>query len=188
MPNYRRSFHPGGAFFLTLVTHGREPMLIDAVARRALKQSISLTRRERPFDLVAVALLPDHVHLLVQLPPGDSDFSTRVAAIKSRFSRACSARASDRSASEKRQGYAGVWQKRFWERVLRDEKQRDACCDYIHHNPVKHGLAKCPHDWPWSSFRRFVRDNRYSPDGHCRCDDRPAKSVMGIEDFAEYDV
>ena len=130
MPNYRRAVRPGGTFFLTLVTHERRPMLADDFARQALRRAIGMTRRERAFDLVAAVLLPDHVHLVIELPAGDADFSTRMAAIKGRFSRMWikAGRAVGRqSASRDRQQYAGVWQKRFWEHLIRDE---DALAGY----------------------------------------------------------
>ena len=88
MPNYRRAVQPGGTFFLTLVTHERRAILADDFARQALRRVIGLTRRERPFELIAAVLQPDHVHLVIELPAGDADFSTRMGAIKGRFSRA----------------------------------------------------------------------------------------------------
>ena len=188
MPNYRRVHSPGGTFFFTLVTHGRAPIFDDPVARRCLHESIALARRDRAFDLLALVLLPDHLHLLITLPPNDADFSTRLAAIKGRFSRSYPA-AGDveqpQSASRNRQGYRGFWQKRFWEHEVRDDPDLFHCLDYTHYNPVKHGLATCPHAWPWTTFHSFVRDGRYEPDWCCVCDNRirrpPPAGIPGAE-------
>lgn len=173
MPNYRRAYQRGGTYFLTLVTHQRMRLFDDALARRCLHESIALTRSDRPFDLVAAALLPDHVHLILTLPEGDADFSTRVGAIKGRFTRRwlpAGGIEGQQSASRDRQEYRAVWQKRFWEHVVRDEDDLIRCLDYVHYNAVKHGLAACPHAWPWSTFHRFVRAGKYDPTWCCSCD------------------
>ncbi|HEX8323313.1 MAG TPA: transposase [Tepidisphaeraceae bacterium] len=177
MPNYRRAWRPGGTFFLTLVTHQRRPLLADAFAHKALHRAIALTRQDRPFDLIAAVLLPDHVHLVIALPPGDADLPTRVGAIKGRFSRAwlkAGRPTSGQSASRTRQQYAALWQKRYWEHSVRDENALIACCDYVHYNPVKHSHAACPHGWPWSTFHRHVRSCHYPADWLCVCNGRPA--------------
>jgi putative transposase len=176
MPNYRRTFEPGGTFFLTLVTHRRTPLFDNAAARRTLHNAIVTARNSRPFDLVAAVLLPDHLHLLISLPTHDADFSTRIAAIKARFTREwlrMGAGENEQSAARLRKAYRGIWQKRFWEHLVRDESSLAACCDYIHYNPVKHGHAQCPHAWPWSSFHRFVTERRYPPEWLCVCDSNP---------------
>jgi putative transposase len=139
---------------------------------------------------VAAVLLPDHLHLMLTLPDGDADFSIRVAAIKARFTRrwvAADGDGREQSASRERQGYRGVWQKRFWEHAVRDDDDRIRCLDYIHYNPVKHRLARCPHAWPWSTFARFVRQNDYAPDWHCTCDGRAALKIPTNIPGAEMD-
>lgn len=88
MPNFRRAVQPGGTFFLTLVTHRRARLFDQENARVLLRVAIARTRHERPFDLIASVLLPDHLHLVIQLPVADADFSKRIAAIKARFTRA----------------------------------------------------------------------------------------------------
>jgi putative transposase len=135
-----------------------------------------------------MVLLPDHLHLVITLPPGDAAFSKRIAAIKARFTRAYLAGGvaeTSQSASRDRQGYRGVWQKRFWEHLIRDEDDLAACCDYIHYNPVKHGHVRCPHAWPWSTFHRHVRHNNYPADWLCACDPtrspQPPRDLPGAE-------
>ena len=172
MPNYRRAVQPGGTFFLTLATHRRARLFSDDVMRTHLRRAIADTRRDRPFDLIAAALLPDHLHLILQLPVGDADFSTRIAAIKARFTRShlgAGGVEGRQHRSRRRQRYRGVWQKRFWEHVVRDEDDLIGCIEYVHFNPVKHGVATCPHAWRWSSFGRFVAKGHYPADWCCAC-------------------
>ena len=190
MPDYRRAYQPGGSFFLTLVTHARAPLFDDPLARRCLHESLALARHDRPFDLLAVVLLPEHLHLIVTLPDGDADFSTRVAAVKGRFSRrwlAAGGAEQPQSASRRRQAYRGVWQKRFWEHWVPDEPDLIRCLDYTHYNPVKHGHARCPHEWPWTTFHRFVRERRYEPDWCCACDGRTVRAAPAEIPGAEMD-
>ncbi|MEM7228231.1 MAG: transposase [Planctomycetota bacterium] len=155
MPNYRRAFIPGGTFFLTSVTRDRRPILVDPLYRNALAEAIRSTQRHLPFACIAIVLLPDHWHIILTLPPGDADFSRRMHAIK----RQAILRSRRRS----------LWQKRFWERTVCNEKEFVRLVDYIHYNPVKHGHASCPHDWPFSSFHRFVREGTYLQDWGCSC-------------------
>lgn len=74
-----------------------------------------------------------------------------------------------RSVSRARHGERGVWQRRYWEHTIRSEQRFIDLCDYIHYNPVKHGLVNCPHVWPWSSFAKFVRNQLYEHNWNCAC-------------------
>jgi putative transposase len=173
MPNYRRLFQPGGTFFFTLVTAGRRPLFAQESARRCLHQTIGETQARWPFDLTAVVLLPDHLHCIWKLPEDDADYSTRWACIKKAFSRLWLASGGAETAvSRARQAHreTGVWQRRFWEHTIRDEDDFLHHVNYIHYNPIKHGLARCPHAWPWSSFHRWVEQGYYRPTWLCDCD------------------
>lgn len=120
-------------------------------------------------------LLPDHLHCLWTLPPGDADFSTRWRKIKETFTRDYLANERNEghvSASKQRKGLRGVWQQRFWEHTIRDEDDFRRHLDYIHYNPVKHTHVTCPHAWAWSSFSRWVREGLYPSDWYCECDGR----------------
>jgi putative transposase len=172
MPEYVRAFAPGGTFFFTVVTHQRRHILTSTPARQALRKAIERTRLSHPFGINAFVLLPDHLHCIWTLPAEDSDFSTRWRLIKSSFTRQCSlSRCDPTSAGESRQGHGeqGIWQRRFWEHVVRDEEEYAHLCDYIHFNPVKHGHARCPHLWPHSSFARFVSQSLYDANWACAC-------------------
>ncbi len=172
MPNYRRWFRPGGTYFFTLVTYDRQPFLCEPDARAFFRHAIEHCRTDRPFKLPAIVLMPDHVHTIWALPPEDDDFSSRWGVIK----KACTQsllqsghEAGVVSASRQRNRRRGVWQRRFWEHWIRDAEDLQGCADYIHYNPVKHGLVKCPHEWPHSSFHRWVREGIYPADWKCVC-------------------
>lgn len=132
--------------------------------------------RDRPFDTIAICLLPDHLHCIWSLPNGDSDYPVRWKLIKERFSKESVRHGmseSRRSDSKVRRGERGIWQRRYWEHTLRDEADLVRLCDYIHYNPVKHGLVKCPHEYPFSSFHRFVRQGMYPNNWGCCCEQEP---------------
>lgn len=171
MPDYRRYFAPGGTYFFTVVTAGRQPWFRDAAARALLGAAIRRTRAESPFETLAIVLLPEHLHAIWTLPPGDDGYPDRWKAIKARFTSTWLA--SGGGETEVSRGYQvqrrrGVWQARFIEHVIRDEQDLHAHADYLHYNPVKHALVVCPKDWPWSSFHRFVKLGEYEPDWGCR--------------------
>jgi putative transposase len=173
MPNYIRPIAPGGTFFFTVVTEGREPFLCDTTARQILHDAIEACRTTRPFTLDAMVLLPDHTHAIWTLPPGDTDFSARWAAIKAVFTRhwlAQGGREHGRSTSRLSNRRRGVWQRRFYDHLIRDDADYERHLNYIHWNPVKHGLATCPHAWPFSTFHRLVQANLYERDWLCTCD------------------
>jgi putative transposase len=162
--NYRRNYVPGGTYFFTAVTHQRRPILRAAFARRCLRAAFLEERRKRPFAVVAVVLLPDHLHTVWTLPPGDADYSVRWARIKEEFTRSFLAEGGHEAAvttSRLRRRERAVWQRRFWEHTCKDEDDLKRCVDYLHWNPVKHGLVMRVRDYPWSSFHRFVRMGEY---------------------------
>ena len=163
---------PGGTYFFTLVTEGRESFLCSDLARKLLRESIDACRTDRPFDADAFVLLPDHLHAIWTLPPGYADFSGRWAAIKARFTRGwidagCGEQPT--SGSRLRHRHRGVWQRRFWEHWIRGNDDFAAHLDYVHFNPVKHGLVTCPHLWPYSTFPKWVQRGIYAPDWMCVC-------------------
>ena len=170
MPNFRRNWVPGGTFFFTVVTAGRAPLFHDESARNLLGNCFREERATRPFSVDAIVLLPDHLHALWTLPPGNFDFSTRWSSLKARFTRewlASGGAEQDLLPGQHREERRGVWQPRSLEHTIRDEDDLIRHTDYIHFNPVKHGLVACPRDWPWSSFRRYVRLGDYPLDWAC---------------------
>jgi putative transposase len=162
---YRRVFVPGASYFFTLVTYERAPIFADARTIELYHRAVRKVQKIRPFTLDAEVVLPDHVHLLCTLPDGDADYPTRVRLIKTAFTRAMRSRTTDGEASPSRtaKGERGVWQRRYWEHTIRDERDFQAHLDYIHINPVKHGLVAAARDWPNSTFLTWVERGAYDP-------------------------
>ena len=143
--HYRRAIVPGGTFFFTLVTYRRRPILASDEAIGALRDAFRSVRHSRPFDIDAIVVMPDHLHCIWTLPPDDADFSTRWRLVKTRFTKHCPdtlRRIPD--AARQRKGEQAVWQHRYWEHQIRDEADFTRHADYIHYNPVKHGLVRSP--------------------------------------------
>jgi len=158
---------PGATFFFTVVTNGRQPLFASPVARRLLGRAWRSMAVERCFDTVAAVLLHDHIHCVWKLPAGDSDFSERWREIKSRFTKSWLDSGGDVAETpdaRRRRREPGVWQSRFWEHLIRDESDLEIHVDYIHYNPVKHGYASRPRDWPYSSFLKHVQRGQYDLD------------------------
>jgi len=156
MPNYLRPKVAGATIFFTVALANRNSDLLVREVDR-LRQAVRATRQAYPFDIEAWVVLPDHLHCIWHLPTGDSDFPTRWRLIKSRFSRQLPKGPLRQSHAKRKE--RGIWQRRFWERHLRCEEDFNAHLQYCWLNPVKHGLAERPEDWPYSSVHR---DPRYA--------------------------
>jgi putative transposase len=162
---YRRAFVAGGTYFFTAVTEKRRPILASADAVAVLRGAFRHVRQRRPFWVDAAVVLPDHLHCIWTLPPGDADFATRWRLIKTGFTKHCDpALRVVPNAARSAKGEQALWQHRYWEHMIRDETDLRLHVEYIHFNPVKHGLAQSPFEWPFSSFRRYVADGRYPQD------------------------
>jgi putative transposase len=159
MPNYRRNRVPGGTYFFTVNLLDRRSDLLVAEIDM-LRASVRDVQATRPFHVDAWVVLPDHMHCIWTLPEGDMDFPERWRAIKSAFSRSLP-RVEPRSSVMVARRERGIWQWRYWEHTIRDERDYAAHMDYVHFNPVKHAYVERPADWPYSSFRRAVRDGLY---------------------------
>ena len=164
MPEYRRLLIQGGMYFFTVVSNERRPILTSQRNVDLLRRCFISTSKDHPFSLDAIVILPDHLHTIWTLPAGDSDFSTRWRLIKGAFSRHFQLEGERISDSRARKAERGVWQRRFWEHAIRDQEDLNRHVDYIHYNPVKHGLASSPGTWRYSSFSSFVRRGCYEPD------------------------
>ncbi len=164
MPEYRRSFIPGGTFFFTVVTYHRLPILVTEEARKILHWAWFDVSLRMPFTTDAVCLLPEHLHCIWTLPDGDANYSIRWKEIKRLFSREYGSSVGfleAKNASREKRGESTIWQRRFWEHTIRDEKDLEQHLNYIHYNPVKHGLVDAVRNWEWSSFHRYVRMGYY---------------------------
>ena len=156
MPNYRRNRVPGATYFFTVTLRDRRSGLL-VTQIDALREAVREVRRQSPFRIDAWVVLPDHMHCLWTLPEGDSDFPDRWRRIKAALSKSLP----DAEEAKLRKGERGVWQRGYWEHTIRDDRDYAAHMDYIHFNPVKHGLAHDPGDWPFSSFRHCVAAGLY---------------------------
>ncbi|UBF30059.1 transposase (plasmid) [Kovacikia minuta CCNUW1] len=167
MTNYRRLTIAGGTYFFTLVTHQRRPWLCCDIARSTLRAAITHVRLTYPFVIEAMVLLPNHLHCIWTLPTGDSDYATRWRLIKAYVTKQAATKLKldaqlSQSRQQRREG--NLWQRRFWEYWIRDQQDFIRHCDYIHYNPVRHGLCRSPGEWKYSSFHRFVVQGIYPPD------------------------
>lgn len=163
--NYLRDRTPGGTWFFTVVTEGRQPWLCAPGAIAALRAAFNATNAVAPFRVIAAVVLPDHLHVIWSQPHGDAAFGKRWALIK-RYAGGVAGMPTDQAStpSRQRRHERGLWQRRFWEHRIRDDGDLQRHVDYIHFNPVKHGLARRVADWPYSSFHRFVAKGWLAPD------------------------
>lgn len=160
--DYRRAWHSGGVYFFTVncLQRNNNDLLIRYIN---LKQVISKVKKTHPFKIHAWVVLPEHMHCVIELPDGDSDFATRWRLIKMLFSRDIS-KDEYRSEIRKQRRERGLWQRRYWKHLIRDEADYRAHMDYVHINPVKHGLVKRVKDWPYSTFHKLVEQGIYPED------------------------
>lgn len=163
MPDYRRAWCRGGTYFFTVNLLQRQNN--DLLTRHIdlLRTVVSSVRRGHPFVIHGWVVLPDHLHCVIELPPDDEDFATRWRLIKMGFSKTLP-KTERRSSVRIRRGERGIWQRRYWEHLIRDEADFRAHMDYVHINPVKHGLVDCVVDWPYSTFHHLNAQGIYPHD------------------------
>jgi putative transposase len=151
---YRRAMVPGGTYFFTVnLAHRRSALLVQHIDD--LRASIRAVKARHPFTILAMVVLPEHLHAIWRLPEDDARYPMRWSLIKAGFSRCIEADElilPDRMARRERV----VWQRRYWEHRIRDEADLQRHIDYIHYNPVKHGWVSRPTDWAYSSLHRYI--------------------------------
>jgi putative transposase len=151
MPSYRRIKIEGGCFFFTVcLADRRATTLVDHIGE--LKEAWRWTKARMPFSSPAWVVLPDHIHCIWKLPPDDNNYSLRWSLLKSHFTRAMGT--NKMVPKGQRKGERGLWQRRFWEHAIRDERDLENHYTYIRGNPVRHGLVSSIEDWPFSSFSK----------------------------------
>lgn len=175
MPDYRRAWHPGGTYFFTvnLLQRQGNNLLIQYVD--LLRGVVRSVRQRHPFIIHSWVVLPDHIHCVIERPPDDADFTARWRLIKMEFSKALP-KNERRSQVRVARGERGIWQRRYWEQLIRDDADFGAHMDYVHINPLKHGLGRRVGDWPHSTFHRLVEQGIY-----------PADWAGGDEDLLGYE-
>ncbi|WP_426993559.1 REP-associated tyrosine transposase [Methylomonas sp. CM2] len=154
--DYRRIWHPGGTYFFTINLLQRKDNDLSVRHVQTLRESVKTVKANHPFEIHGWVVLPEHRHCVIELPANDSDYATRIRLIKIGFSKALP-KIERRSAVRINRGERGIWQRRYWEHLIRDEADFQAHLNYIHFNPVKHGWVKQVKDWPYSIFHRWVK-------------------------------
>ena len=153
--NFRRYYIPGAAVFITQVVQDREPVFRDYRSMSLLRETLRKVKKLHPFNMLGYVFLPDHFHLLLQ-PTGESNFSDIMHSLKPNFTKEYK-RMIDLSSSQSMK----FWQKRFWDHIIRDDKDFENHLHYIHYNPVKHGHITDPRDWKDSSYIEWEKRGLY---------------------------
>ena len=161
--DYRRAWHQGGTYFFTvnLLQRKNNRLLVEHI--QTLRHAVAQVKKTYPFIIHAWVVLPEHLHCVIELPEGDADFKTRWILTKMLFSKAIP-KTEPRSAVRIKRRERGIWQRRYWEHLIRDEADFRAHVDYVHINPLKHGLVKQVADWEFSTFHRLVKAGIYPRD------------------------
>jgi putative transposase len=161
MVNYRRNKIIGATYFFTVTLRNRKSkVLVEHI--NELRQAFQKVQQAKPYRTIAAVILPDHLHVIWQLPPDDADYSGRWRHIKSLFTR--SLIKSGKNYSRDKSGEYSLWQRRFWEHTIKDDDDLEQHVNYIHYNPVKHGFVNRVCDWSYSSFHRYVREGVLTAD------------------------
>jgi putative transposase len=167
MPHYRRVKLKGTTVFITMVTYKRLPILANPQSRQILRYAWHVTNQHFPFTTDAICLLPNHIHTLITLPEDEWDYAIRVREIKRLFTKGyliSNSEHENRNQSRLNKKEAAVWQRRYWDHIIRDEIDYQNHFDYIHFNPVHHCLVDNVASWQWSSFHHYVRLGVYDED------------------------
>lgn len=181
MPNYKRLFIQNTYLFLTITTNNRRPILINNI--KLLRESFKRAMHTYKFEIYASVILPEHMHLIIK-PENIKEYPKIIFAVKYHFSRNITSNNGglgnppyELSKSKIDKKEKGIWQRRYYEHTIKDEKDLYNHLDYIHFNPIKHGLVKNAADWEFSSFDKFVKLSYYEPNWFC---ENPEK-FKGIE-------
>jgi putative transposase len=159
--HYRRNLVTGGTYFFTVTLQNRKSrLLVDKV--NLLKEAIQQVKDQHPFQIKAYVILPEHLHMIWELPRDDSDYSQRWKKIKAQFSK--SVHKSGFALSKTKHKEYNLWQRRFWEHTIKNMLDFEHHVNYIHYNPIKHGLVNNLYDWPHSSFHHYVLKGQIGKD------------------------
>lgn len=161
MVKYRRSQVTGASYFFTVNLNNRSHRHLTTHIQH-LRTAFELIKQQRPFKIDAIVILPDHLHMIMTPPLQDNDYPERWKAIKSCFTRSLIKEGI--ALIRNRKGEYNLWQRRYWEHLIRDETDMRRHIDYIHFNPVRHGHVRQVGDWPYSSFHHYVHKGILPPD------------------------
>ena len=164
MADYRRIFIDGFSYFITIVTHKRNPILVKNI--ELLRESFRFSQTKYDYEIEAIVVLPDHIHTIIN-PKFAKDYPQIIGLVKRYFSKRCDERFYNhlsQSQSRTQRGMKPIWQKRYYEHTIRDEEDFKMRFHYIHFNPVKHNFCQKVKDWEYSSFHKFVKLGVYDED------------------------
>ena len=161
--DYRRLWLPGGTYFFTINLQQRKNNDLLVRYIDLLRNSVASVRKYHPFKIHGWVVLPDQMHCIIELPEKYANFAIRWQLIKLMFSKGIP-RDEYRSAVQIKRKERGIWQRRYWEHLIRDQEDFNHHLDYIHINPLKHGLVQRVSDWPYSTFHRDVERGLYPED------------------------
>jgi len=152
---YKRIYADGYSYFLTVVTHERKPLLVENI--ELLRYAFKLSKKKYEYRVDAIVVLPDHLHMIIT-PKISTEYSQIISAIKRSFVYGLDTQTKEEakaeiSASKYRRNHAGIWQERFYEHTIRDEKDWLEKMEYIQYNPLKHKLVEDIKDWAYTSFK-----------------------------------
>lgn len=153
MANYKRIFQDGYSYYLTVVTHRRNPILIDNI--QLLRESFAVSKEKYDYSIEAIVILPDHIHMIIT-PRYAKEYPYIIRTIKQYFSKKCPTKYYEdveQSMSRHKEGYKPIWQKKYYEHTIRDNKDFEARLEYIYNNPIKHGYVENINDWVYTSRR-----------------------------------
>jgi len=156
---YRRIFADGYSYYLTLVTYQRKPILIDNIEQ--LRQAFRYSKKNYDYTIDAIVILPDHLHMIIT-PKRANEYPKIITNIKRAFVYQTVGRGlctptiknvkTNLSSSKYKRSHAGIWQERYYEHTIRNEKDLLEKMEYIKNNPIKHALVDNINDWKYSSF------------------------------------
>jgi putative transposase len=152
---YRRTLIPGATYFFTVNLLNRKSCLLTDNIHQ-LRYAFRTARRYHPFTIDGIVILPDHLHMVMSLPKEDRNYSLRWNIIKGIFSKQIEPKEPIGGSRQKKRE-RGIWQRRFWEHLIRDELDYEQHLNYIHFNPVKHGYVTTATEWEFSSIHRFIQ-------------------------------
>ena len=154
MPNFHRYYIPNAIIFITCITQDRAPFLRAEADIKLFIETLRNVQQIHPFRLLAYVILQDHFHWLMRVEKESGNFSDVLQSIKRNFT--LNYKDAHHIPTPLR-----LWQSRFWDHIIRDEKDIERHFDYIHWNPIKHGYVHRPEDWPHSTYAHWLKLGYY---------------------------
>ncbi len=172
--NYRRAFIQNSYLHLIIVSYNRKNIFIDNI--ELLRHAFKNAKQFFNFEIIAICVLSDHIHVILN-PKNIEEYSKIITSIKYYFSKNYNVGVETPTYGYVNKGEKGIFQRRFFEHTITSEEELNNQINYIHYNPVKHGLVNKVKDWPYSSFHKFVKQGLYENDWGS------AKDIENIKDI-----